>query len=128
MGLALGVLYVNIEPSFAYDGDRAINNLASDFCECGAYYTIGAEGLRRTGKLEGATSSEGSSKLALEAARKVSRDDTVLARYKLALDEQTTSMNSDYANVSILILRYGSLCKRAMEDPLGRLRYWLDKK
>lgn len=129
IGLLLSVLYtVNIESSFAYDGDRAISNLASDFCECGAYYTIAAEGLRRAGKLDGAASSEAASKVALEAAKKISRGDVVLARYKLALDEQIRAINEDYANVAILIKRYGSLCKQVTEDPLGRLRYWLDKK
>jgi hypothetical protein len=122
------LLVWNSQVSIAYDGDRAISNLASDFSECAAYYTIAAEGLRRSGRADVAATSEAASDSARQAATKISRADVALARYKLALEDQIKSINGDYANLAILIEKYGSLCKQILEDPLSRLRYWLEKK
>ena len=116
-----------VSGAVAYDEERAKNNFASELVECSAYFNIGSEGIRRTGKLEAAAQAEANSKVALDAARQYSKDEVVLARFKLALEAQANLIGHDYANLSLLITKYGDICKRALENPGDRLQYWSDK-
>ncbi len=113
---------------WAYDEERAKNNFASELVECAAYFSIGSEGIKRSGNLEAASKSEATSNAALNAARQYSNDDIVLARFNLALEGQANLIDHDYANLSLLTAKYGDICKRAVENPHERFQYWKDKK
>jgi len=127
--IAIILLICFLSPSiYAYDEERAITNLASDFAQCSAFYIISAEGLRKTGDERLATKFMETSKTAYDYAVKFSNQRVTEARIKLAVDEQTKEIDHNYSNLSILILQYGEICKEALESPERRLQYWLTKK
>lgn len=112
----------------AYDEERAKNNFSHELVICAAYYSIGAEGARRTGDKRASETSQQVSDVLLERALKYSRQETVLSRFQLALEEQANLIHRDYANFSILMVKYKDLCKQITEDPQSRLDYWRQKK
>jgi hypothetical protein len=111
----------------AADEETARNNFSSELVECAAYYDISAEGIRRTGNLEAAARVEATAKSALDMARRYSRDDVVLARYKLSMEDQIKTIDGNYSNLSLLMLKYKDICKQALETPQVRLNYWEKK-
>ena len=113
---------------YGYDEERAFANLASDFAQCSAYYIIVAEGIKRTGNEESAKKALEASERAYDYAVKFSNIKVTEARIQLAFDEQRKEMDHNYSNFSILILKYGEMCKKALESPERRLNYWLKKK
>ena len=121
------LLAASLQESSASDEETARNNLASELVECAAYYDIAAEGIRRTGNLEGAAVSEKAAQTALEIARQYSRDEVVLARYKLAMEGHIKTIDGNYSNLSLLIVKYKDICKQALETPQDRLNYWRKK-
>jgi hypothetical protein len=127
----IGVIILSciLSPSiYAYDEERAVANLASDFAQCSAYYVIAAEGIRRTGDEKNVTKLMEASQRAYDYAVKFSNQKVTEARIQLAFDEQRKEMDHNYSNFSILILKYGNICKEALESPERRLQYWLSKK
>jgi hypothetical protein len=123
------VLFWFLSPGiYAYDEDRALANLASDFAECSAFYIISVEGIGRTGKEDLAKKALEASERCYNYAVKFSNIKVTGARIKLAFDEQRKEMDHNYSNFSILILKYGDICKEALESPERRLQYWLNKK
>ncbi len=113
---------------YGYDEERAIENLASDFAECSAYYIIAAEALRRTAKEDLAEKALEESDRAYFYAIKFSNPKVAAARTRLAFDKQRKKMGHDFSNFPILILKYEGMCKDALELPEKRLEYWLEKK
>jgi hypothetical protein len=127
-GAIIGISFFVSQSIYGYDEDRAIANLASDFAECSAYYTIAAEGIKRTGNEDSAKRVLEASERAFDYAVKFSNIKVTEARIKLAFDEQRKEMDHNYSNFAILILKYGEMCKEALESPERRLQYWLNKK
>jgi hypothetical protein len=112
----------------AYEPATAINNFSSDYTECAVYYSIGAEGLRRGSNPNGADRSEQASKQAFLIASMFAEPEAVAARMQLYTKEQASIIKNDYANLSILTVKYGDSCKTALDNPRARLVYWLSKK
>jgi hypothetical protein len=127
-GAIIGISFFVSQSIYGYDEDRAIANLASDFAQCSAYYIIAAEGLKRTGNEDSAKKAFEASERAYDYAVKFSNIKVTEARIKLAFDEQRKEMDHNFSNFSILILKYGEMCKEALESPERRLQYWLNKK
>lgn len=125
--IALILIALASQKIWASDEENARNNFASELVECAAYYDIGAEGIRKTGDLEGATASEKVAKTALDIAQQYSSEKVVLARYPLALDGHVKTIDGNYSNLSLLIVKYGEICKQALEFPHDRLNYWRKK-
>lgn len=112
----------------AYEPDRAKSNLASDFAECIAYYTISAEGLRRSGaEAFLIDAAEKAASIAFDFGVELSNVEVTGARVELAVKEQTELMHHDYSNFAILINKYGEFCEQLLEHPEDRLQYWLAK-
>lgn len=112
--------------AYCYDAERAKANLASDFAECAAFYSIGSEGVKRAGK-DNAKIDEAFD-IAYDFAVKFSNQKVTDARIKLSMDEQTELMEHDFANLAILIEKHGKFCKELLENPERGLQFWLDKK
>lgn len=128
-GLAITILSAFLATTTsAYEPERAKSNLASDFAECIAYYTISAEGLRRSGaEASLIDAAEKAASVAFELGADLSNLDVTGARAELALKEQTELMRHDYSNFAILINKYGEFCKQLLDHPEDRLKYWLAK-
>ena len=112
----------------AYDEARATANLASDFAQCSAFYTLSAEGIRRTGDEKLIIRFMEASKKAYDYSAKYSNETVSEARIELALDEQRKEIGYNCSNFVILILKYGEMCKDALNSPKKKLQYWLDRK
>jgi len=50
------------------------------------------------------------------------------ARFESAFDEQQEEIGHDRSKFAILILKYGEMCKDALNSPKKKLQYWLDRK
>jgi len=117
--------------NFAYDAERAKANLASDYVGCSVFYAHSAEALSRNDeakydKLIGQMKQLSESNLFF--ALKLSNKEVTEARTILEMKDQNNLIKNDFSNFSILILKYGELCKKLTENPEKRLQYWLDKK
>ncbi len=121
-------LSISLTDCWGYEEERARDNFSHELVICAAYYDVGAEGARRVGEKEGAFQMELLAGYLMEMAREYTRDDVLLARYKLAFEDHVKTMDGDYANLSLLIVKYKDLCKQVVENPEARLKYWRDKK
>ena len=124
----IGISFFLSQNIYGYDEERATANLASDFAECSAYYIIAAEALRRTAREDLAQNALEASDRAYVYAIKFSNPKVAAARVRSAFDKQRKEMNHDFSNFPILTLKYGEICRDALESPEGRLEYWLKKK
>jgi len=107
---------------------RALNNWHHEMVQCWVYYNIAQEGLRRTGKKETAVAELQAVVDELSSrAYVLHRPETTLARMDLATTAMAREMHNDYVNISILLSKYGKLCKLVVEDTYGRFGYWYDK-
>ena len=122
---------LSLTDCWGYEEERTRDNFSHELVVCSAYFDIAAEGIRRTGLAgseEAAIAYETASMQLGALARKLSRDDVVLARYKLALEDHIKTIRGDYSNLSLLTVKYSDLCKQVLEKPEARLKYWRDKK
>jgi len=112
--------------SLAYDGDRAKNNLAHEFAECGAYYMLvaGAPGLAK----DTASGLQKHGEKAAEFSIGLSTPDVARARHELATKTMLRELKGTWDNISIINNKYGYACIDLMENPKSRMQYWLDKK
>ena len=109
------------------------NNLSSEYTECMHYYLIASEAIKTNdpdSKMikNSINSSNLASKLAFmygeEAGMTV---DGMVARSKLYADDMLKSLDNNYANISVLLIKYGDQCKGMIENPEVRNQYWINK-
>ena len=109
------------------------NNLSSEYTECQHYYLIASEAMKTNDPdskiIKNAIDS---SKLAGELAFMYGDEagmtvDGMLARTKLLVDDMLKSMDNNYANISVLLVRYGEKCKSMIETPEVRNQFWINK-
>jgi hypothetical protein len=124
----IGISFFVSQNIYGYDEERASANLASDFAECSAYYIIAAEALRRTAKEDLSQKALEESDRAYFYAIKFSNPKVAAARTRSAFDKQRKEMGHDFSHFPILTLKYGEMCRGALESPEKRLEYWLKKK
>lgn len=111
----------------AYEQGRAVNNLAHDYAECAAYYTLAAKGAGKSDtELVGKLSEAGSQ--AIEMSVGLTNKEVATARYNMALKSMMDDMSDSFDNFSIVINKYADLCRDVMDNPRDRLKYWQDRK
>jgi hypothetical protein len=110
----------------AYDPERASNNLAHEFAECAAYYSISSEIISRT-KPEVAKQIDDAADRAYVGSRTLTSKKVTEARVEMAVKSMTKELDNDIANFSILINKYSDNCQEAVTDPEARMNYWLKK-
>lgn len=114
--------------------DYVLNNLQQDFTTCYCYFKISEEGISRNKGTSLKTIKETSraADLALTGAFKLGEDlnmmkEAMTTRIRITLASLGNEMNNDYVNFSILISKYGNLCKQLIENPETRMNYWMQK-
>jgi hypothetical protein len=134
MRLPMIVLATSLAASDAasQDAQEVFNNMAAETIQCAAYYTITSVALEASDKHDLAQQYEKVSAQALGHAGIVTKEaglkeETVGARYKIAVDEMMSRIGQDTSNISILMADYDKLCIEVMNDPEKRGRYWSDK-
>ena len=115
--------------------DFIFTNLQQDFSDCYAYYKISEEGVRKS---KSNTKDNAIPKLVEASERSLlgaaevggfinMKQEAMIARIQLAVKDLGNQMGSDYANISILIVRYGDMCNELINDPKNRTEYWRSK-
>lgn len=110
---------------------RAMNNLAHEYVQCSAYFSVVAVAAENSGDNTLRDSYNAVGTTALENALMVGEDAGLLpevhtARLELAVRDMAKRINNDTANISILFADYAGLCQAAMEDIGARLNHWVD--
>ena len=123
----IGISFFVSQTIYGYDEEHATANLASEFAECSAYYILAAEALRRNAKENLAQTALDASDTAYLYAIKFSNPKDAAARVRFAFDKQRKEMGRDFSNFSILTIKYGEMCREALESPTKRLEFWLKK-
>jgi len=122
----LFVLVFSLEAS-AYEPERALVNYAHELAECSAYYKLASDGFAANGDTEKAGTLLDLAKLAFVMSVELSNVDVTNARVGLAISSQTELVSGSYSNMSILINKYGELCRVAVDESESRMNYWLQK-
>ena len=118
-------LFTNSIVAYAYEPERAISNLASELAECSAYYASLQYALERS-QVDGAPA-ERNALYAFALAAEISSAEVTAARVELRTTAMGEEIGGDLSNFAILINKYGQRCKEILEDPEGRLTYWVDQ-
>ena len=135
-GIIVLALWTNVGVAETTEEKRShyiYNNLSSEYTECQHYYLIASEAMKTNDPdskiIKNAVDS---SKLAGELAFMYGDEagmtvDGMLARTKLLVDDMLKSMDNNYANISVLLVRYGEKCKSMIETPEVRNQFWINK-
>ena len=106
---------------------QAMNNWHDEIVRCAAYYAIALEGIREDGSADTVSRLENVIVRLLDKAYNLHREDTTDARLRLSTEALLDEMHKDFSNFSILMDKYSSLCKEAVENSGHRLAYWYTK-
>ena len=111
------------------------DNIAMEYAECSAYFTIVSGAFERSGKLDEARKFE---ELALEAtkfsfaAAEKSRNESMatkvtVARVEMNLKDMQRTIENNYSNISLLSNKYLTPCAEAMRDSMPLVERWTRK-
>ena len=134
--VVLGLLWCNISFSETIEEKRShyiYNNLSSEYSECQHYFLIGSEALKTNNPDPKVVKNfVDSSKLAGKLSFMYGQEagmavEAMLARTNLIVDDMLKSLNNNYANISILLVKYGEKCKAMIDNPEIRNQYWINK-
>ena len=109
------------------------NNLSLEYTECQHYYLIASEAVKTNDPDSNIIknflqSSKLSSELAFMYGQEAGMTvEAMLARTKILVNEMLKPLNNNYANISILLNKYGEKCKSMIETPEVRNQYWINK-
>ena len=110
--------------------EQVFNEVAHEMIECAAYFGIVSVAMENSNKPDMAEHYKkfGDDALlkALFATKKAGmKDETVSARYQMALNEMSDRIGMNTSNISILMAKYNDVCIEAMTDVNKRLQFWL---
>ncbi|MCF4997412.1 hypothetical protein GIW70_21235 [Pseudomonas syringae] len=122
------VVLISMLPGIAvaYEPKRAVNNLAHDYAECAAFYTVSSKILQaQEPKL--AERMNKAAMDALEYSITLTSEKLTDARVEMAMKSMIKDLDNDTSNFSIILNKYSDRCGEAMADPKARMDYWLKK-
>ena len=132
--LATAALLMTMSVSAFAQADPTLpfNNLAHEYAECAAYFGIVSMALQNTNAPEPAAQYDTLMTQALQYANTTGKaigllQATTDSRVSIAIDEMRAKINDNTSNISILFSEYMEPCTSAMEDPEGRIAYWMSK-
>jgi len=135
-GIIVLVLWCNVSVAETTEEKRShyiYNNLSSEYTECQHYYLIASEAMKTNDPdAKIIKNALDSSKLAGELAFMYGDEagmsvEAMLARTKILVNEMLKPLNNNYANISILLNKYGEKCKSMIDTPEVRNQYWINK-
>lgn len=134
---ALTATMANSRIAWSQPADEAfrttMNNVGHEATECAAYTAVVSALLSRSPNSEALRSEyEKVGGLLLQRARIIAqtigqKEETILARLNMSMEEMKKLINNDVANTSILLNKYASHCKIVAEDVESRVSYWMGK-
>ena len=134
--VVLGLMWCNISFAETIEEKRShyiYNNLSLEYTECQHYYLIASEAVKTNDPDSNIIknflqSSKLSSELAFMYGQEAGMTvEAMLARTKILVNEMLKPLNNDYANISILLNKYGEKCKSMLDTPEVRNQFWINK-
>jgi len=125
--------YALSETKFELRAKYVLTNMHNDYINCYVFYKIGAESIRKSNDqneiIKGVeASSDISLKFAFETGELLGiKIVTMKEQVKSEMKSQINEIDNDYSNVSILLKKYSSLCKKLIENKKQRIDYWEKK-
>ena len=110
-----------------------LTNMQQDYTTCYIFYKIGADAIRKS---EGETdvvqgmeqTAETSLKFAFDTGELLGmKVEAMSARVKLEMELQGNEIEKNYANISILLEKYGKVCKNLIKNKTQRIDFWEKK-
>ena len=132
--VVLGLMWCNISFAETIEEKRShyiYNNLSLEYTECQHYYLIASEAVKTNDPDSNIIknflqSSKLSSELAFMYGQEAGMTvEAMLARTKILVNEMLKPLNNNYANISILLNKYGEKCKSMIETPEVRNQFWI---
>lgn len=120
------VLVLPIGAAFAYEPERAVNNLAHELAECAGYYVISEKILQAQDPKLAERMSEAADS-ALDYSKILTSEKLTRARTEMAIKSMMKEIDNDAMNYSILLNKYADNCGEAVSDPMKRMEYWNKK-
>jgi hypothetical protein len=116
----------------AFSADQR-DNLSSAYARCAAYFTYAWKGLARSGKKDGAKLHEDLAKSAMSTSYQLAAGSrssemahkVVEARLNLYVESMSNDIGQDFANISVIVNKYGKSCMFAAIDPSSFAREYL---
>ena len=107
-----------------------LENMQQDYISCYIFYKIGAEVVKKSNKngdiAKGIEkSADASLKLAFETGELMNMNvEFMKTKIQLEMKKQSDEIDNDYNNASILLKKYGGLCKNLIENKKKRIDHW----
>lgn len=114
------------------DPTLPFNNLSHEYATCAAYFGIVSIALENSNDPATAAQYDTLMTQALQYANTTGKaigllQETTDTRVAIAIDDMRAKINDNTSNISILFGEYMEPCTSAMEDPEGRIAYWIAK-
>ena len=122
----LFVLLLPLGAAFAYEPERAVNNLAHELAECACFYLLSSK-LIQSQKPELAEQSNQAAVSALAYSKALTSETLTRARTEMAIKSMLKEIDNDAVNYSILLNKYADQCGETVADPVTRMDYWNKK-
>jgi len=123
------------QPNPVAIADEVTDNVAMEYAECAAFFSIVHGAFSNSGKpAEAVRFKETSDKAAMFSlmAAKQSRTEEMatkvtLARIEMNLKDMQKTIDNNYSNMSLLSNRYLTLCVAAMQDSAPVIKRWTER-
>ena len=133
--VAIACTFARAEPTPAAIAAEVTDNVAMEYAECAAYFSIVSRAFSSSGKsTEAPKFQDASDKAALFSlmAAKQSRDDAMatkvtLARIEMSLKDMQKTIDNNYSNMSLLSNKYLTPCIDAMRDSAPLIKRWTER-
>ena len=125
--------YISNESVVEKRANYVLTNMQQDYTTCYIFYKIGADAIRKS---EGETdvvqgmeqTAETSLKFAFDTGELLGmKVEAMSARVKLEMELQGNEIEKNYANISILLEKYGKVCKNLIKNKTQRIDFWEKK-
>jgi hypothetical protein len=107
------------------------SNLIDDHAVCYVFYQTSEEGLNRDTakpKVDYKNLTDAIiNKMFILAKNSSIKEETVLAKIELTMNDFKKQMGGDFKNYSIVLNKYAQFCKDLIVNPEPRMRYWVDR-
>jgi hypothetical protein len=131
--LAMALLALAAMPSAEEFEAEVSDNISTEYVECAAYYALTQMGIEKSGADGGPAKK--AYEVALERAlltAKTGRTDemavkVVTARFQVFSKAMMREIESNFSNMSLLMVKHADSCLTAMNDTDGLVKKWSDK-
>lgn len=127
---ALAVFWLYEPTCFAYDPERARQNLSYDLVQCATYYQMSAISAKKLNRPDAEAAFLKSKDFALKMLSTFRPEPSAMPKLQADFELATKQFarTVDEEGWSRVTLMYADMCRDLLEDPEPRLNYWLEKR